>query len=347
MKINTLRNFMLFGVFALPLAANAAAPVPFGSSFTTLNGSVDTYTCPTGFTCGTNPIVDDGFMQVTLTDDANGQTYFQTIVLGGSTEGPDETFSTESFVKVNADGGTNDGIAVDQIVDDLRGGNPGTLESTNVILTGSFLEAGESTVVLTQDVTDAFSGVPADAGFTTGFTFDAVVADLDGGIGGVNDRIATVGLTQTLQEYTDAAQTNLSFDDRFGFASITEDRTDAGGTTISTVTAKAVDIQTKVNLGTGIDDQVFDYDFRSGDYVTTAGNGVVGGNTVDWVAGDSIDRVLITQTVDNAGDFGFASLANRSDIVLEGVNNTNFGSAFTLVSPVSAIDYGTDADPFL
>ena len=369
MKTNTLRNLMFFGVAALPAVAMAGPPLDFGSTFTfstsagvqTVNHALTAAQVDAGWSKGANPIVDDGFLQVTLTA-PDGSTYFQTIIGGGGAQGTDgdtrgvigaEFFSTESFVKVNAAGGQ--GIAADQIVDDLRGGNFGTLVSDSVILTGSdFLQtpATEATVELSQSVTDSESGNVADAGFTAGFGYNAYLHDLDGiqvdGQTVLNDRVGSLNLSQVIDSKDGDVGLPLtrSFADRFDFASIS--RQD-DGQAVPVEQVSSLSINTQVNLGVALDDQDFQYEKRAGadngfgsgsanyaggrlayeDGIAIAGVDAAGqagffeptptvpftaGDSIDWVVGDTVDRVYIAQSVDNAGDFGFASLADRGNL---------------------------------
>jgi len=397
MKTNTLRNLMFFGVAALPVIAQAGPPIPFGTTYT-----YDTAGGPNpglqdviyntaaadaaGFVVGANPIHDDGFAQFTLTDKVSGETFFQTIIGGGSIQGNDsqgtvgfEFFDTESFVKINAAGGT--GIAVNQTVDDLRlGTNAGTLQSGSVILTGAdFLGAADNwkTVALTQTVTDAVDGNPATAGFDTGFVYDAYQDNLNDtpdpdNVGSFlrNDITGVLKLNQNIDPG------DASFDDNFDFASVS---TALDGAAQATVQSSSLSLDTSVNLGVAVDDQNFQYEKRVGNdtsgqlsYIAGAnlvghiagtsvagsgGFGAVGdfndANSIDWVVGDTVDRVYIAQTVLNAGDFGFGSLADRADIDGAGpddqfhpVNNADeYQSIFSLADGGHPQSNFTD-DPF-
>jgi len=427
MKTNTLRNLMVLGVTALPVAAMAAEPTGLGFgatySYSTTAGvqSVvydDTALVTAGWTVGANPIVDDGFLQVTLTS-PGGDTYFQTIIGGGGAQGNDlrnqvgeEFFDTESFVKVGATGGT--GIAVSQIVDDWRGGNNGTLTSDSIIYTGADFHnaATEASVHLTQDVTDSTTGDPSVAGFSTDFAFNGWLFDLEDD-GNRNDIVGQLYLSQDIdsldavtptlandwnedgvvnadddlngdgnQDAADGPFTR-SFVDSFKFGSIS---TQLDSENLATVQSSTLDIKTLVNLGIALTDQDFRYMKRvgedaaigttaaayGGDMLTDDGltfkDGVqaAGGGTftnpatfgaaesVDWVQGDTVDMVQIAQSVDNAGDFGFASLADRAN--LGGGDNDAIGTPDEYQSLYSLANAGlpaptfdpasTDPDPF-
>lgn len=62
--------------------AHAAAPATSGS-YTSTAGTISTTSCPAGYTCGA-AVSGDGFLQRTITDTSTGMTYFQTIVVPGT-----------------------------------------------------------------------------------------------------------------------------------------------------------------------------------------------------------------------------------------------------------------------
>lgn len=297
------------GALALPLAANAAPPVAFGgytldaAGNITLNGPA-AGGCQTGFTCSANPITDTGFLQVQVTDDATGTAYFQTIV---ATDTGAEQFATEAFVKAGA---TNGGISAMQSMNSNIAG-AGTLTSSTELNTGDFLPdpTAAPSVILSQAVGDGL----ATPEFTAGFTYNKI-EDAAG------NTIATLQLTQ--------ADTPASgeFVDNFTFDQITS--TDLAG--VTTTTSKHILITSGVTINPGgtTNDQSFKYEQLTGGFA--ASSATLSTGTVDWVAGDTIERVLVGQTVATVGDFGYERIGDLT-VVGAGDNSETF-SEFSLAA---------------
>ena len=279
----------------LPGLAFAAAPVPFGSSWTlNANGTTIDYVCPVGMTCSSAPVTDDNFIQVQMTD-ASGNIYFQTVIATetGTTPADSESFISESFVTTGqADGG----ISANQSIDS-RQTNGGVLTSSTVLNTGSFNNGTEDQVVLSQGVWD----VVTNPEFHAGFTFN-------------KNSAGTTSVTGLAQEIAIDGE----FSDQFTFSQTKDIAT-------GNITASTLDIVSGIVLNTdpatgtigALTDQTFVYSKRTGDAVTAAGSASFPNQTdVTWVAGDTVERVLIGQTVDNAGDFGYDRVGNISDSTL-------------------------------
>ncbi len=358
MKANILRNLMIFGIVALPLTLHAGEPTSLGWGAThsgVTDGTINStqYTCPVGFTCGATPIEGDGFLQVSMTRDADNQGFFHTIVLGGAGQAASEQFSAESFVMT---GGSGDGIATRQIINDLTSGagSSGTLESSSTILTGAFYDPStENTVEMTQTVSDSTTGVSSGGEFIAAFGFTATHNDVSNG-GGNNDLVNNLSLTQAI------TPSDSSIVDSFAYQDERHTIFDGTGTVVGsadgTSVGKKMAMQTQIDLGTGLSNQNFQYDYMSGTMIPDVSAGVSATTdqatfgdsvVVDWVNDDAIERVLVSQQVDNAGDFGFARLGDLLDKDGAGTaDNAESHTLFDLTGNATTLIYD-NADPFL
>ena len=310
------------GLALLPLSVFAAPPtgVTLGQGTDwTLTGSTVNFTCPTGYTCSANPVSDAGFYQVQLTD-GSGNSYYRTIVATAATG---ESFQTDSIVIA---GSTNGGISAVQSLSATAGS--GTLNSGSTINTGSFLPdpTAEDSVTLTQNVSDATGE------FNGSFNFGKRLADLDG-VGGVDDSVTTMTLGQSNVpgngEFTD------SFDLTLGKEIL--------ATGVETITSKSIAVRSgvRINAGGTTNDQTFRYDLLQGDAVTAAASATLQGptgGTVNWVAADTIEQVLVNQVVTNVGDFGYQRVGNQTTAT----ETTEFSLAG--VGPFAS--FGGAGDPF-
>ena len=325
MKTNTLR-VLIAGAAFLPAVAFSAPPVAYGDGWS-LSAGVISLTgagnggCPTGFTCSATPISDVGFMQVQMTDDNTGESFFRTIVADGEGVGV-EQFRTESFVVA---GSTNGGIATQQTLasPDVPAG-AGTMQAVSTIDTGNFgpgyvpgVTPGGSSIVLEQDVNSG--------NFNTGFQYNATLDDA--GVG-----TATMRLAQANQ---DGAYT-----DNFAYV---QDTTIAGGA--STVVGKAMDITSTVVLDgpTTTGDQNFGYTLREGSYMTPttgttsliAGDSGLGVQTITWTGATDVERVLVGQSMSGVGSFGYERLADTDEQI----------ATFDLAN-ATGLEVAGGADPF-
>jgi len=341
MKVNTMRNLMIFGIMALPFtAAHSAEPIEFGTSFdVTDDTNAITYTEDNvNFIYGSNPISEAGFYQRSVTDKADpSKRYFQTIIADKTSTGA--TFISESFVRVGAGGAG--GVATKQITNDHTTNPNGTLTSAATIYTDSFWEKGvDLTVKLSQSVTNSTTGADgiASASFEAGFDYTGDLDDLDAG-GVDNDMKQNVTLLQT-QTPADG-----KFRDRFRFDS-SANLLDNGTTTTLVQLGKEVDLDTQVHLGSALTDQTFKYDYIDGNKVTAGGQAEFADTTViNWIAGDTIERVQLSQNASDAGDFGFIKLSDLAE--LGGTDDlAETYNMIDLTGVGSALDFAPGADPF-
>lgn len=330
-----------------PVALFAANPVPWasiddsGAAPRLRAGVVDAATgnitaaCPTGFTCSASPITDRGLRQDQMLA-PDGTTYIRTIVAEDKNvpagSAVFERFATESYVRL----GSGTGVSMRQLIDaDKNDGanniNGGSILQDAKIHTGSFYSAGDQRVDLTQDVSD---GTP-NFGTTFRYTKAPVsVAAPDG------DSTWQLNLTQQL--------TDPRFTDNFRL----EQRGSETAAGVVTIEGQRVDIETNVALNPGspnLNDQSFVLRMRDGNYVTAAGSRTLvsktpgAGNTIDWVANDKIDRVLINETVTGASVFGLERLDDLNDVDGAGPDGTEQAVQINLAN---RIDPGPDVSPF-
>lgn len=290
-------------------AAFAAAPVGFGQftydsslatgidgsgiSLSTSGGTGLGGACASGFTCSDSVVSDKGFLQIQMTEDATGKTYFQTIIADDGATPMMGDMRSESFVGTAATG-TAGGVAAWQdisagtgAVDDVSSNNNG-LSSTATFLTGDFDGAGDTSAVLSQTIWDNTAESSAGAGdgttFDTGFSFTKadeadegmaqVTAGLTDGAAGFNadfyagmrmdmgtgDMLMDVGVQQSIADGSVA--TGDAFSDSFAVASTMNETTEM-------MVAKVVDINNDVQLISAADggtatDSTFDYSLRMG-----------------------------------------------------------------------------------
>ncbi len=276
-------------------AAFAAPPVTFGGyTYNSATGEITSDLCAagSGYTCSSQPIADNGFLQVQATDSA-GNTYFQTIIVDPEMGG----FTSEAFTTT----GGNNGVAAQQTIGNNTSGTTG-MSSVDTILTGNFFDpATEKKVDIQQSIWDQGSTYAASE-FQADF---AVAMGMSGG-----NMIMDVSIDQRLGDA--AGATNSGFSDTFAFDSQMNETT-------GVMVGKRIDIDTGVQLNdTGTtNDQTFAFSSRMGTFTdldgTSYGNSsgdvtVDNGDILQWAAGDNIAQVLIGSTVTGAGDFAFVRL---------------------------------------
>lgn len=299
---------------ALPGLAAAAPPVAFDSSWSlNADGVTIDYVCPAGFTCSSAPVTDNNFIQVQMTDDATGKTYFQTVIAtDNSAGGNSDVFVSESFVTTGA---ANGGISANQTINNSAP-NAGVLKSTTILNTGSFNNGAEDQVSLTQGVWDA----AVNPQFSAGFTFNKNSAG-DQTVTGLSQQIVVAG----------------EFADEFTFS---QTKDGAGN-----ITAGSLDIVSGIVLNApgALSDQTFRYSQRRGATVADAGSATFAAGNVAWAAGETVERVLIGQTVDSAGDFGYERVGNLStSSALTEFSLASMGP-FSTINPVDP--FGAPGDP--
>lgn len=261
----------------LPGVAFSAAPT--GTAFDTdwslnADGVTIDFVCPATYTCGTTPIADSNFLQVQMTD-GSGKTFFRTII---ATNAGADVFTSENFV---ASGVGSGGIAAKQSLNSTQAGS-GTLESNTVINTGTFNNGTEDQVTLSQGIWDP----SANPTFHAGFTF-------------TKSSNGTQTNTVLEQQVTESNQFAGSFN---------YDQTKSNGAVSST----SMDIVSGVNLNNSATptDQAFSYSYQQGDAVAGTGSAALPSGTVGWTTGQAVEQVLVSQSVTNAGDFGYERVAN-------------------------------------
>lgn len=278
----------------LPGVAFSAAPIAFNSGWA-LNGDGVTidYTCAAGYVCDSAPIADDNFLQVQMTDTATGAIYYRTIIATG---GAGEVFENESFV-ASGTGSATGGIAAKQTLNSAAV-NSGTMTSSTELMIGDFNQ-GENQVNLVQDIWDGTAATTSE--FHSGFGF-------------TKDSAGTVGQTTLDQQI---AQADSSFTDRFDYSQ-TKDLTN------DSVISTSMDIVSGVVINTPggtVDDQAFNYSLREGTATAGAGSAAFGTGTTTWVAGDKVSHVLVGQSVDLAGSFGYERVSNETNPLAVVTNN--------------------------
>jgi len=314
-------------IAAVPTLASAAAPIAFGG-FTSVGGVIDNTVAGglcaagSGFECSSAPITDTGFMQQQVTETATGKTYFQTIIADPASGG----FASEGFTTT---GSVNGGLAAKQSIGDVATGTTG-MASDTTLMTGEFQAMGEKKAIITQSVwneggTNAASDFQADFSVAMGMVSGAMQMDLT--------------LTQKLGDAT--GNGTGQFSDNFA---LVQSMDETNGIMLN----KKIDIDSAINLGTGLTDATFAFNSREGTSLApAAGTGTLGGATVAWVDGDIMTQVLIGQTVAGAGDFGFENLDNASDAVM-GLTYTSLATQGGTATATFVDDLNAAvADPFL
>ncbi len=334
MAHKTFRRVALGASALLPVTLMAAEPagITFGASWN-LDTATNTinYTCPAGYTCSA-PVTQDNFYQVEL-DDGNGNLYFQTIIATGN--GAGEDFSTESFVSrapsgFGGGGGGQQGaqaIPTDGIASyqSIGSATNGSMTATSEISTGIF-NNGDPNVTLTQATADTTGE------FTSGFNLSrGATADRDGD--GIDETYTNMSLSQA-NTAADAVGTYAQNGYKVDLS--------AGGTQVD---QRTIDITNGVVLNTGgtTNDQSFTYALREGSVVAEAGSAsFADGQSISWAVGDKVERVLVNQTVTDAGNFGFERLANLTDPAAPQTAST---SAVGQLGPFASFT-PTTANPF-
>lgn len=328
MVLKPLRGLALGAGAMLPLTLMAAEPagITFGNSWSldTATNRI-TYQCPTaaGYECSATPIDEENFYQVQIRNTATGETYFQTIV--ATNDGSGEVFSSESFV---GEGLAADGIAAKQSINSV---NNGSLAATSILSTGNF-NTGDAIVDLSQDVADSNGEFNAHFGYVSSAVTDRA-SDADT----ADERLAVITLSQT------NTPTAGDFEASFAMVDNVVTLSETGATERD---SRSIDISTGVVLnetGGALTDQTFSYALREGDLVTAAGSASLpGGGSIDWVAGDSVEQVLVNQTVTGAGQFGFERLADIADTDGAGADDTQTAqfSSLSSVGPFASFSAG-------
>jgi hypothetical protein len=284
----------------LPSVAFSAAPVAFGSGWALNSGTqaID-FTCPVTHTCDSAPIADNNFLQVQMTDTATGTVYFRTIVATSTTgAGGNDVFNNESFV-VSGAGGSTGGIAASQTLNSASA-NAGTLTSGTVLAVGSFNNGTENQVDLTQGIWDGTNATTSE--FHSGFVYAKDSAGANG--------------TTTLDQQI--ATTANDFTDRFNYS---QERILASDTVVSTTLDIVSGVQINALPGGSVNDQGFTYSLREGTAVAAGGNAALSTGTTTWVAGDKVSHVLVGQSVDLAGSFGYERVSNETNPLAVVENN--------------------------
>ncbi len=328
-------------------AALAAPPVNFGGFNYQVNGNLVTITdtagtpnttdicSQPGFTCNNQPISGNGFLQLEVTD-TSGQTYFQTIIADPVNGG----FINETFVAVN-NGQGGSGLASSQTIGDLAG--TGGMSSTDVILSGRFLEPGDKKIDISQTIWNEGSGYSA-SDFQMDFR-------LTNGLDANGDTIVDVSIATRLGDA--AGVTGTGFGDSFAFDQQVNET--AGGTVIGS----RLDIDSTLtdNSASQVNSD-FSYSVRQGTFTaldgTTYGNTAGGlrlsdggqsvnlwsgsepvstvllnnGINFDWAGGDTIVQVLIGQSFYMAGGMGMGNPVTETSAYVR-FNGYNPAGSFT------------------
>jgi len=298
----------------LPGIAVSAPPVAFDAGWSlNADGVTIDHVCPTGFTCDSAPIADSNFLQVQMTRDSDGETFFRTII---ATDDGTDVYKNESFV---VSGATAGGISANQSLNSNQAGS-GILNASTTLNTGSFNGGGaENQVELSQGVWDPAAGPT----FHSGFNF-------------TKNSAGTQSTTVLDQQIVETGE----FSDSFSY---NQDKDISGATDV--VLSTKLDIVSGVVLNTtggAVTDQAFRYSLREGTDTTGPGTATLpglpaGSDTVTWVNGNSVERVLVGQSVTDAGDFGYERVANSTTAT----EITDFSLA--ALAPLGTI---TGSDPF-
>jgi len=247
--------------------------------------------CAAGFTCSSSVVSDKGFLQVQMTEDGTGKTYFQTIIADDGANAMMGNLRSDSFVGTQASGAES-GVAALQTINAGMGGVDNTamdndgLSSTATLLTGGYDDGTTNSISLGQTLWDNTAETSAGAADSTKFdtTFGFTKADESSAMGmttvtaaiadeslgfdndfyvgmrmdmGTGDMMMDVGVTQ--QTLAGSAVGGDEFVDSFQLASTMNETTE-------TMVAKVVDIASDVQLteGGSAADSTFDYALRMG-----------------------------------------------------------------------------------
>jgi len=298
-----------------------ATAVTGGDWVLNADGVTIDHVCPAGMTCSGAPIADNNFLQVQMTD-AAGNTYFRTIIAteeAGVVAGDLDKFASDSFV---TSGSTNGGIAALQNLGSTQS-NSGVIGSSTTLNIGGFNDGTEDQVVLTQDLWDPSVNPQFHAGF------------------GFNKNSAGDQTTTTLSQQIVVTD---EFSDSFSYSQVNNLAGNPAGAGVQSTT---LDIVSGVVLndlpGGNVNDQTFRYSLREGAATTGAGSADFGAaGAVTWLADEKVERVLVGQSVVNAGDFGYERVG---DLGATPGEITEFSLAS--VGPFSTISAGAgEVDPF-
>jgi len=314
-------------VFGMSTAAMAATPVVGG--FTADVGGAITITCQAGYTCSSTPITDVGFMQVTMTDNATGKKYIQTILTegtttdGGSTFTGNSGFADENFVEIGGAGGI---ISAQHLAEEASGaGITETFKSTAINNAGAFRLADQTGIFIKQSVNE----VDSVTGEDMNANFQLLEKDESAKGGNVT---ATVNMSSAVNsgEFSGdfALQTYVVEDAGTYSATANLKRLDVNATLAGTV---AQTVALRERTGAAV----------SENGVLTSGTG----SNTSFTAGDTIVNLIIEQTTAGAGVFGLNDFANETTGGANGIDSFTDANASAFQSVV--IDgVTTTADPF-
>lgn len=246
-----------WAALCVPGVSSAVMPASFGGWAST--GGTVSATCPSGLTCA-DVAQSSGFLQRSLKDDT-GKTYFQTIILESGASGLPGAlnFSTENFVRRNADNtaGPTGGIANRQIIKDDSINKWDKTNSTfvmdSIIKTKWSTDTSSPSIVTNQSINE--SGASFDTKFESTYKFEANISEL-----GVRSGYAY-----------DIGQL---FSQKWG-----KDQSTSGGDG---------DCDGCRTTTTPYEVQGFTRRLRSGDMSKSAGTGVLPSGNVSWGAGDTV-----------------------------------------------------------
>jgi len=130
--------------------------------------------CAAGFTCSSSVVSDKGFLQVQMTEDGTGKTYFQTIIADDGANAMMGNLRSDSFVGTQASGAES-GVAALQTINAGMGGVDNTgmdndgLSSTATLLTGGYDDGNTASISLGQTLWDNTAETSAGAADSTKF----------------------------------------------------------------------------------------------------------------------------------------------------------------------------------
>lgn len=320
----------------LPGIASAGAPINYGGWTTTTTAagtSVNMSACPSGYSCDSQPIVDDGFYQRQITNTATGSTYFQTVIVdtagvaGTNVAASAAEFQTESFVTSGSTAVGGGGIAANQT---LNSTEAGLTQASMKLAMGTFNVASEDKVVMTQDTYDASTGA-GDSTYHGGFTFNKHANDS-----------TTLGMTQQILDQS----ANSATANDFAMGLSYQQQNDATGaeTGVSLDITMGVQLDTTAAGGT-INDQTVQIAQRTGSYNTAASTYQLadGSSSLSptFTAGTNYadgQLVSIGQSVVGAGQFTYGALTDNATGNVLTNDTTGTNAAQVVLAPASGSD---------
>ena len=317
----------------------AGPPTNFGgfgyqinNGFTTITDSAGTANVTdicsqAGFTCNNAPITGNGFLQLEISD-SNGNRYFQTIIADPSQGG----FVSETFIAPDSQGNT--GAAIQQRLGD-PGGTSG-LATTDTLLTGSFLQPGDTSLELRQTLwneNSAYSASDFQADFWLTMTVDAA-----------GDNIRDLSQSQRLGDA--AGVSGSGFSDSFAFDQ--QVNTSQG----DLIVGSRIDIDSSLDINErgNLSDSTFSYSNRRGTFTslenitygnTSGGLSMNDGIDFDWAGGDTIAQTLISQTIIHGNMSSPMALTAAAQF-----SGDRPGGAFT-ISSIGAVLKHTNGAPMI